>query len=74
MASSYEAYELLERIEYLRKYLIEVASQNGYTSDESIQVSQELDKLLNVYQKLTTSEDVHRIRKKSRSNEQRGVC
>lgn len=74
MASSYKAKELLERIEYLRKYLIEVASLSGYTSEESVQVSEELDKLLNRYQKLIARKDVYHMRKNTKSDEHRGVC
>lgn len=40
---------LLERIEFLRNKMTEVAFKKGFTSKESIIISQELDKLLNLY-------------------------
>ncbi|MRH41865.1 Spo0E family sporulation regulatory protein-aspartic acid phosphatase [Aquibacillus halophilus] len=40
---------LLQRIEFLRRKMTEVALEKGFTSLESIYISQELDKLLNVY-------------------------
>lgn len=40
---------LLERIEFLRNKMTEVAFKKGFTSKESIILSQELDKLLNRY-------------------------
>lgn len=42
--------ELLARIEYLRRKMIKVASQNGFTNKESVAISQELDNLLTKYQ------------------------
>lgn len=42
--------KLLERIEYLRNEMTEVALRKGFTSTESITISQELDKLLNIYE------------------------
>ncbi|GAA0453138.1 aspartyl-phosphate phosphatase Spo0E family protein [Alkalibacillus silvisoli] len=40
------------KIEVLRKEMIEVASEKGYTSYESVRLSQELDGLINEYLKL----------------------
>ncbi|MCT2534340.1 aspartyl-phosphate phosphatase Spo0E family protein [Aquibacillus koreensis] len=48
---------LLEKIELLRKRMTEVALKKGFTSDESIFLSQELDRLLNLY-------DEHKFKKK----------
>ncbi|QDP40022.1 aspartyl-phosphate phosphatase Spo0E family protein [Radiobacillus deserti] len=42
--------ELLIRIEYLRKRMTEIALKKGFTSAESISISQELDKLMNDYE------------------------
>ncbi|AUJ26852.1 MULTISPECIES: aspartyl-phosphate phosphatase Spo0E family protein [Virgibacillus] len=41
--------ELLKRIEYLRYRMTEVALEKGFTNLEAIELSQELDKLLNKY-------------------------
>ncbi|MDQ0350428.1 stage 0 sporulation regulatory protein [Alkalibacillus filiformis] len=43
---------LERRIEVLRKQMIDVASEQGYTSSESVRLSQELDSLINEYLKL----------------------
>ncbi|WP_430786270.1 Spo0E family sporulation regulatory protein-aspartic acid phosphatase [Virgibacillus flavescens] len=40
---------VLDRIEFLRKEMTKVAFEKGFTSKESIVISQELDKLLNLY-------------------------
>ncbi|WP_044895983.1 aspartyl-phosphate phosphatase Spo0E family protein [Bacillus alveayuensis] len=45
--------KLFVEISLKRQQLIETANLKGYTSQETIQISQELDKLLNKYQKLT---------------------
>ncbi|MDC3412747.1 aspartyl-phosphate phosphatase Spo0E family protein [Aquibacillus sp. 3ASR75-11] len=42
--------QLLERIEHLRNKMTEVALKKGFTSEDSIKISQELDRLLNVYE------------------------
>ncbi|QTM99251.1 Spo0E family sporulation regulatory protein-aspartic acid phosphatase [Sediminibacillus dalangtanensis] len=42
---------LLEKIEYLRNKMTKVALRKGFTSNESISLSQELDHLLNTYEK-----------------------
>ncbi|GGB53469.1 Spo0E family sporulation regulatory protein-aspartic acid phosphatase [Virgibacillus dakarensis] len=49
---------LLERIEFLRKKMTEVAMTKGFTSMESITTSQELDKLLNLYEQIKQKEKV----------------
>ncbi|WP_175989127.1 aspartyl-phosphate phosphatase Spo0E family protein [Bacillus sp. Marseille-Q1617] len=41
--------ELLERIEKKRAQLIEIVAENGLSSPQAIQYSQELDLLLNSY-------------------------
>nr|WP_302328456.1 aspartyl-phosphate phosphatase Spo0E family protein [Salirhabdus salicampi] len=43
---------LLIEIELLRRQLMEVATKKGFSNDESVQMSQELDQLLNRYQLL----------------------
>ena len=45
------AADLLSRIESLRRSMIEVANEKGFSSNESIEVSSELDNLLNQYEK-----------------------
>jgi len=40
---------LLKRIEFLRNKMTAVAIDKGFTSKESIILSQELDRLLNLY-------------------------
>ncbi|MFC4556931.1 Spo0E family sporulation regulatory protein-aspartic acid phosphatase [Virgibacillus kekensis] len=48
-----KADKLLEkRIELLRNKMAEVALEKGFTSNESISISQELDKLLNLYEEI----------------------
>ncbi|KAA0564315.1 Spo0E family sporulation regulatory protein-aspartic acid phosphatase [Rossellomorea aquimaris] len=44
--------ELLERIEKKRAQLIDIVAENGLTSPQAIQFSQELDRLLNSYNSL----------------------
>lgn len=57
----YTTEKLLEkRIELLRNKMTEVALEKGFTSIESISISQELDRLLNLYEE----------RKKSGAREQ----
>jgi Spo0E like sporulation regulatory protein len=41
--------ELLDRIELKRAQLIAIVAENGLTSPQAIQFSQELDRLLNRY-------------------------
>lgn len=45
----YATNNLLERIEFLRNKMTTIAIDKGFTSKESIRVSQELDRLLNLY-------------------------
>ncbi|GGA87787.1 aspartyl-phosphate phosphatase Spo0E family protein [Ornithinibacillus halotolerans] len=42
--------KLLKEIEYLRKKMSSIALSEGITSPESILLSQELDRLLNIYE------------------------
>lgn len=42
--------QLLAKIEQLRKEMIQVAMENGFTDKDSIAISQELDILLTRYQ------------------------
>jgi len=42
---------ILNKIEELRSKLVQVVSDKGYTNEETIKVSQQLDQLLNVYNK-----------------------
>ncbi|SEB10757.1 Spo0E like sporulation regulatory protein [Thalassobacillus cyri] len=51
MSTFNEADQLLVRIERLRKRMTRVALLEGFTSPESIRISQELDELLNTYDK-----------------------
>ncbi|RYG74008.1 aspartyl-phosphate phosphatase Spo0E family protein [Lentibacillus lipolyticus] len=44
--------KLLKHIECLRHKMTAVAMEKGFTCDESIMLSQELDKLLNVYESM----------------------
>ncbi|MBP2077934.1 aspartyl-phosphate phosphatase Spo0E family protein [Oceanobacillus polygoni] len=43
---------ILSRIEFLRKKMTDVALQKGFTDNESVYISQELDRLLNLYEKV----------------------
>ncbi|MBU5595283.1 aspartyl-phosphate phosphatase Spo0E family protein [Amphibacillus sp. MSJ-3] len=44
--------DLLIKIEQLRRSMIEVAVDKGFSSNESIEISRELDDLLNKYEKI----------------------
>ncbi|WP_077325869.1 aspartyl-phosphate phosphatase Spo0E family protein [Virgibacillus siamensis] len=44
--------KLLNNIELLRKKMTDVALQEGFSSNESVEISQELDKLLNRYNEI----------------------
>ncbi|QKY68892.1 aspartyl-phosphate phosphatase Spo0E family protein [Lentibacillus sp. CBA3610] len=44
--------KLLERIEFLRNKMTDIALKKGFTSTEAITTSQELDKLLNLYESM----------------------
>ncbi|MBM7598763.1 stage 0 sporulation regulatory protein [Virgibacillus halotolerans] len=50
--------ELLVRIESQRNKMTEVALDKGFTSAESIAISQELDRLLNLYEKAKESRKI----------------
>ncbi|WP_106497791.1 aspartyl-phosphate phosphatase Spo0E family protein [Lentibacillus sp. Marseille-P4043] len=50
--------KLLEQIEFLRNQMTEIAFQKGFTSLESITISQELDKLLNLYEQQKQTDKV----------------
>ena len=45
-------YFLKRQIEVKRKQMIQSAHKNGFTSRETVQYSQELDKLMNIYRRL----------------------
>ncbi len=45
--------ELCEKIEYLKRRLIQTSDKNGMNHPLTIQISQELDMLINMYMKLT---------------------
>lgn len=42
---------MLEEIKVKREIMIDSANKNGYTSEETIKYSQELDELINEYQR-----------------------
>jgi stage 0 sporulation regulatory protein len=44
-----KADNVLKKIEILRKRMMIIAFDKGFASDESVKVSQELDRLLNLY-------------------------
>ncbi|WP_279401935.1 aspartyl-phosphate phosphatase Spo0E family protein [Piscibacillus salipiscarius] len=56
MSSYNQLQQLQQDIEKLRNHMINIASEYGYTSHESIKVSQQLDTLLNEYQFLKNHE------------------
>lgn len=41
--------ELEKKIELLRKEMVNIATEKGYTSEESIKLSQQLDDLISEY-------------------------
>ncbi|MGM8211917.1 Spo0E family sporulation regulatory protein-aspartic acid phosphatase [Virgibacillus sp. W0430] len=43
---------ILKQIEILRNQMTEIAFTKGFTSEESIEVSQRLDQLLNLYSRM----------------------
>ncbi len=53
--------KLLERIEFLRKKMTDVAFEKGFTSIESITISQELDRLLNLFDDLKQTDNQESI-------------
>lgn len=50
VAENISTQQLIERIESLRKRMIQTATVQGFTSRESLEISQELDRLLNLYE------------------------
>lgn len=50
--------KILKDIELLRKEMTRVAMNKGLTSIEAITISQELDQLLNLYEKMKQREKV----------------
>ncbi|WP_179298733.1 aspartyl-phosphate phosphatase Spo0E family protein [Evansella halocellulosilytica] len=44
---------LKKQMETKRSMMIEAAKRKGFTSDETVQYSQELDQLMNLYRRLT---------------------
>lgn len=47
---------ILRKIELLRKKLTDIALSKGFTSAESLSLSQELDQLLNFYERIQGTE------------------
>lgn len=43
---------LLEKIEYLREEMSKIALEKGFTDDEAVRISQELDYVLNAYNEI----------------------
>ncbi|RPF52283.1 aspartyl-phosphate phosphatase Spo0E family protein [Aquisalibacillus elongatus] len=58
MSKQFKLQKLQSEIEQLRSKMEEIASTYGYTSKESIQLSQELDYLLNEYQCISSCNKV----------------
>jgi len=50
VAEEISTQQLIQRIETLRKRMITTATVQGFTSHESLEISQELDRLLNLYE------------------------
>ncbi|UTR09133.1 aspartyl-phosphate phosphatase Spo0E family protein [Evansella sp. LMS18] len=48
-------YYLKRQMEVKRKQMVQSAYQNGFTSDETVRYSQELDHLLNIYRRVSGS-------------------
>lgn len=44
--------DLQKRIEYLRGKMMQIAANKGLTDTESVKISQELDHVLNHYEKM----------------------
>ncbi|GGJ97971.1 hypothetical protein GCM10007063_20350 [Lentibacillus kapialis] len=53
---------ILRRIEYLRNRMTDVAMEKGFTSPESVRISQELDKLLNLYQSMKHTNNREKVK------------
>ncbi|WP_449540481.1 aspartyl-phosphate phosphatase Spo0E family protein [Ferdinandcohnia sp. Marseille-Q9671] len=52
---------LLDEINRKREEMISIANSTGYTSIETIECSQELDELINVYQRTEATERDHSL-------------
>jgi stage 0 sporulation regulatory protein len=52
----YTLENILNRIEFLRNKMTEVAMNKGFTNSESVHISQELDKLLNLYDEVKSKQ------------------
>ncbi|MBP1968270.1 stage 0 sporulation regulatory protein [Virgibacillus natechei] len=52
----YPSDKLLKQIEFLRQQMTSVALEKGFTDIESIEISQELDRLLNIYETMKDNE------------------
>lgn len=53
--------KLLERIEFLRNKMTDIAMEKGFTSPEAITTSQELDKLLNLYESMKQTKSQKKV-------------
>ncbi len=52
---------LLDEINKKREEMITIANSTGFTSNETIECSQELDELINIYQRAETAERNHSL-------------
>jgi stage 0 sporulation regulatory protein len=55
---------LLKEIDCMRNLMVATAGETGFTSEETIRCSQELDRLIFDYQKLCKETEIQRIRGK----------
>ncbi|WP_087973503.1 aspartyl-phosphate phosphatase Spo0E family protein [Oceanobacillus rekensis] len=53
----YTLENILDRIEFLRNKMIEVAMNKGFTYSESVHISQEIDELLNLYDEVKSKQE-----------------
>ncbi|RDW18405.1 Spo0E family sporulation regulatory protein-aspartic acid phosphatase [Oceanobacillus arenosus] len=53
--------ELQQRIECLRYKMVKIAASKGLTDIESVKISQELDHVLNHYEKVKGQNDNHNM-------------
>ncbi|WP_096439927.1 aspartyl-phosphate phosphatase Spo0E family protein [Alteribacter populi] len=53
-------HDLKQYVEEKRQLMIRSASLNGFTSEETVRYSQELDELLNSYQQLTNRQNINK--------------
>ncbi|SDZ17778.1 stage 0 sporulation regulatory protein [Evansella caseinilytica] len=56
-------YYLKRQMEVKRKQMIRAAYDSGFTSQETVQYSQELDHLMNIYRRLTSGNSAHHMTK-----------